>query len=214
MKRKTPANAGTRRHGELPHTKMRQRRESAPGSYAVVSCSNCEVKARRHFPGPGQAPRTPKVVKTPVAYDGQRRFLRSPKGFFLGATTTCCSCALVLGCGFAFGASHCLHDTRRVHMPWRAFVSDTIKVGTFNFHSIRGFLWPPTIAIPNAASPFGSLCRTIVARGSIGLSGETWAASLAACSIASISSLQPAWSKGHTTIGWRSNMSRADDNCA
>lgn len=82
VKRKTPANAGTRRHGELPHTKMRQRRESAPGSYAVVSCSNCEVKACRHFPGPGQAPRTPKVVKTPVAYDGQCRFLRSPKGFF------------------------------------------------------------------------------------------------------------------------------------
>lgn len=82
------------------------------------------------------------------------------------------------------------------------------------FHSINGFLTPPDMEIPRARRPSGSLDRIIVLAGSIGLSGATCAASLAACSMASISSLQPAWSNGHTTMGWRSKMSRAEDICA
>ena len=81
-------------------------------------------------------------------------------------------------------------------------------------HSINGFRTPPTIAIPRAASPFGSFARTMWLAGNIGLSGATCAASFAACSMASISSLQPAWSNGHTTIGCRKRMSLADDICA
>lgn len=59
-------------------------------------------------------------------------------------------------------------------------------------HSISGFLALPTIVTPRQCSAFGSLTRTMVLSGSIGLSALTCAASLADCSMASISSLQPA----------------------
>jgi hypothetical protein len=81
-------------------------------------------------------------------------------------------------------------------------------------HWISGFRTPPTIAIPIERSPSGSFERTMLLAGNMGLSGITCAASLAACSIASISSLQPAWSNGHTTMGWRRSISLADDICA
>ena len=47
-------------------------------------------------------------------------------------------------------------------------------------------------------------------RGSIGFSGLMFLASLAACSMASISSLQPAWSSGQTTIGCLRTISLAE----
>lgn len=59
-------------------------------------------------------------------------------------------------------------------------------------HSINGFRCPCIMAIPSALRPAGSFARMIVCAGSIGLSGLRCAASLAACSIASISSLQVA----------------------
>lgn len=76
--------------------------------------------------------------------------------------------------------------------------------------SISGFFWLPTIAAPKWLRALWSFGRTIAGRGSMGLSGLTWAASRAACSIASISSLQPAWSRGQTTIGCRMVMSLAE----
>jgi hypothetical protein len=81
-------------------------------------------------------------------------------------------------------------------------------------HTISGFLVCPTIVKPSTCIAFGSFTRTINGAGSIGLSGLIWAASLAACSIASISSLQPAWSKGQTTMGWRRRISFAALNWA
>lgn len=59
-----------------------------------------------------------------------------------------------------------------------------------SFHSIKGFLCLPTIATPRQCRAFASPARMIVASGSIGFSALTWAASLAACSMASISALQ------------------------
>ena len=76
--------------------------------------------------------------------------------------------------------------------------------------SISGFFWLPTMATPRCRRAWGSEGRTIEGRGSMGLSGFTCTASRAACSIASISSLHPAWSKGQTTIGCRIRISRAD----
>lgn len=57
-------------------------------------------------------------------------------------------------------------------------------------HSINGFLCFPTIVTPRQCKAFASPARMIVASGSIGFSALTCAASLAACSIASISALQ------------------------
>ena len=74
---------------------------------------------------------------------------------------------------------------------------------------MSGFFMFPTTAIPKQLNAFASLDRIIVASGSIGLSAFTCAASLAACSIASISALQPAWSSGQTTIGCLRTMSFA-----
>ncbi len=79
---------------------------------------------------------------------------------------------------------------------------------------MSGFLVLPTIVMPSACSALESCTRTIVGAGSIGLSGLTFAASLAACSIASISSLQPTWSRGQTTMSCRRVMSLADVMCA
>ena len=81
-------------------------------------------------------------------------------------------------------------------------------------HSITIFLCPPTIVHPNARNASLSLARIIVQAGSIGLCGSTCEASFAACSIASISSLQSCISRGHTTIGCRNTMSLAADSCA
>jgi hypothetical protein len=81
-------------------------------------------------------------------------------------------------------------------------------------HSMYGLRFPPTMPIPSALKPAGSFALIIFTGGSRGLSGLTCAASFAACSIASISSLHPAWSNGHTTMGCRRRMSRADDNLA
>lgn len=82
-----------------------------------------------------------------------------------------------------------------------ASMRTSISCPIANLHSISGFRAPPTIAIPSDRRPSGSFARTIVLAGNMGLSGVTCAASLAACSIASISSLQPAWSNGQTTMG-------------
>lgn len=79
---------------------------------------------------------------------------------------------------------------------------------------MSGFRWPPIMHIPNARSPAGSFALMIVAAGSMGLSGDICAASFAACSIASISALQPTWSKGQTTIGLRRRMSLAEESLA
>lgn len=68
-------------------------------------------------------------------------------------------------------------------------------------HSIIGRFAPPTTVTPRLLSASGSVARTIVASGNMGLSALTFAASRADCSIASISALHPAWSKGHTTMG-------------
>jgi hypothetical protein len=81
-------------------------------------------------------------------------------------------------------------------------------------HSINGFLCPPIMHIPSALSPAGSPALIMAAAGNMGLSGEMCAASFAACSMASISSLHCAWSKGQTTMGWRRRISRADDSFA
>jgi hypothetical protein len=89
-----------------------------------------------------------------------------------------------------------------------------ISVCCFPVHSMYGFRTPPTIPIPSARKPAGSFALITLTGGSRGLSALTCAASLAACSMASISSLQAAWSKGHTTIGCLSRMSRADDSLA
>lgn len=78
-------------------------------------------------------------------------------------------------------------------------VSMMLTVERFG-HSISGFLKLPTIVIPSGCSALSSFGRTIVGAGSIGLSGVTFAALLAACSMASISSVHPKWSRGHTTI--------------
>lgn len=59
-------------------------------------------------------------------------------------------------------------------------------------HSMRGFFCPPTMHSPNVARALGSLASTMFLAGSIGLCGSIEDASLAACSMASISSLQ-AW---------------------
>jgi len=84
----------------------------------------------------------------------------------------------------------------------------------YSTHSMYGFRTPPTMPIPSARKPSGSFALITLTGGSKGLSALTCAASLAACSMASISSLQAAWSKGHTTMGCRRRMSRADDNLA
>ena len=84
----------------------------------------------------------------------------------------------------------------------------------FPAHSMYGFRTPPTMPIPSARKPSGSWALITLTGGSKGLSALTCAASLAACSMASISSLHAAWSKGHTTMGCRRRMSRADDNLA
>lgn len=81
-------------------------------------------------------------------------------------------------------------------------------------HSMNSLFESPTSPTPRARKPLGSPGRNIDLAGSIGFSGLMLEASLAACSIASISSLHPAWSKGQTTIGCRSRMSRAADNLA
>lgn len=81
-------------------------------------------------------------------------------------------------------------------------------------HSMSGFLVDPTIVIPRACRALKSLTRTIVGAGNMGLSGLTFEASFAACSMASISSLQPAWSRGQTTIIFRSVISFAEVICA
>lgn len=59
-------------------------------------------------------------------------------------------------------------------------------------HSINGFLTDPTRATPMQLMAFGSEARTIVASGNIGFSALTCEASLAACSMASISALHMA----------------------
>lgn len=59
-------------------------------------------------------------------------------------------------------------------------------------HSINGLRCAPTMVTPRALRPAGSFALMMEAAGSIGFSGEMCAASFAACSIASISSLQPA----------------------
>ena len=78
-------------------------------------------------------------------------------------------------------------------------VSMMLTVKTFS-HSISGFLKFPTIVIPSGCSALSSFGRTMVGAGSIGSSGVNFAALLAACSMASISSAHPKWSRGHTTI--------------
>lgn len=80
-------------------------------------------------------------------------------------------------------------------------------------HSIKGFFWPPTMHSPKARSESRSLARMMERAGSIGLLASTREASLAACSMASISSLQPCWSSGHITIRCRRAMSRAELSC-
>lgn len=55
-----------------------------------------------------------------------------------------------------------------------------------------------------------SLATTIDLAGSIGLFMSTCDASFAACSMASISSLQACWSMGHITIGCLKVISRAE----
>jgi hypothetical protein len=95
-----------------------------------------------------------------------------------------------------------------------AYVQSSISYSYRMIHSINGFRTPPTIAIPSDRRPSGSFARTIILAGNIGFSGVTCAASLAACSIASISSLHPAWSNGQTTMGCRNKMSFAEDICA
>jgi hypothetical protein len=62
--------------------------------------------------------------------------------------------------------------------------------GRNSFHSIRGFLCLPTIVTPRQCRAFASPARMMVASGSMGFSALTYAASLAACSMASISALQ------------------------
>lgn len=79
---------------------------------------------------------------------------------------------------------------------------------------MSGFLVLPTMVIPRECSALESVVRTIVGAGNIGSSGLTLAASLAACSMASISSLQLTWSRGQTTISCLSVMSLADVMCA
>lgn len=79
---------------------------------------------------------------------------------------------------------------------------------------MRGFLVLPTIVMPRECSALKSVVRTIVGAGNIGSSGLTLAASLAACSMASISSLQLTWSRGQTTISCLRVMSLADVMCA
>jgi hypothetical protein len=89
-----------------------------------------------------------------------------------------------------------------------------IPIILIQIQSIKTFFSVPTIANPSALWPRVSCARIMTLAGNIGLSGLTWAASFAACSIASISSLQPAWSKGHTTIGWRRRISLAAESWA
>ncbi len=68
--------------------------------------------------------------------------------------------------------------------------------------------------MPSVCKALWSFTRTIVGAGSIGFSALTSEASEAACSMAAISSLQPALSRGHTTIGCRNKMSFVDVMCA
>lgn len=81
-------------------------------------------------------------------------------------------------------------------------------------HSISIFLTPPTSHNPRCRIASLSLARIIVRSGRTGLFGSTCEASFAACSMASISSLQACWSMGHTTIGWRNVISLAEVMCA
>lgn len=101
----------------------------------------------------------------------------------------------------------------RLSYIWLSCVA-FISVCCFSAHSIYGFRTPPTMPIPSARKPSGSFALITLTGGNRGLSALTCAASLAACSMASISSLQAAWSKGHTTMGCRKRISRADDNLA
>ncbi len=81
-------------------------------------------------------------------------------------------------------------------------------------YSINIFFTPPTSHKPRWRIDSLSLAYTILAPGTIGLFGSTWEASLAACSIASISSLHACWSIGHMTMGCRKVISRAEVMCA
>ena len=81
---------------------------------------------------------------------------------------------------------------------------------TLHIHSISGFFCPPTRHSPRARSESWSFASTIFRAGSIGFRGSTCDASLAACSMASISSLHACWSMGQMTIACRRVMSRAD----
>ena len=81
---------------------------------------------------------------------------------------------------------------------------------TSHIHSISGFFCPPTRHSPRARSESWSFASTILRAGSIGFRGSTCDASLAACSMASISSLHACWSMGQMTIACRRVMSRAD----
>jgi hypothetical protein len=114
-------------------------------------------------------------------------------------------------CGESFAHALCA----RLSYSWPSCVCFAlISVCCFPDHSMYGFRTPPTMPIPSARKPAGSFALITLTGGSRGLSALTCAASLAACSMASISSLQAAWSKGHTTMGCRRRMSRADDNLA
>lgn len=79
-------------------------------------------------------------------------------------------------------------------------------------YSINGFFCPPTVHRPIARIESRSFASMMVPAGSMGLLGSTCDASLAACSIASISSLQACWSRGQMTMGCRRIISRAPLN--
>jgi hypothetical protein len=91
-------------------------------------------------------------------------------------------------CGESFAHALCARFSLHLAFVCVAFIS----MCCFPAHSMYGFRTPPTMPIPSARKPSGSFALITLTGGNKGLSALTCAASLAACSMASISSLQAA----------------------
>lgn len=93
-------------------------------------------------------------------------------------------------------------------------LSRRIPFSSGALHSINGFFCPATKQRPRVFSDSRSFASTIARAGNIGLLGSTCDASLAACSMASISSLQACWSMGQMTSGCLTVRSLVELSCA